>query len=231
MAKQKPLVYRHLENISGDVLSRYRNVIRDYVKGQHGVYALYQKNRLQYVGLASNLRSRLGHHLKDRHAGTWDSFSVYLTLTDEHLRELESLVLRIAAPKGNKLAGQFFNSEDLRPRFRRQISEFHKLELARMLGLTTPKQVEKLAVRVKSNGRIPTLAKHVRRPFTIRMSYKGKLYKAQVKRDGTIYHRGKSYTSPSSAASAITRRPMDGWLTWKYRRAPNDWVPLDELRR
>jgi hypothetical protein len=173
----------------------------------------------------------LGQHLKDRHAGTWDSFSVYLTLTDEHLRELESLVLRIAAPKGNKFTGQFFNSENLRPRFRQQIAEYNKLELARMMGLMTRKVVEKVAARVKSNGRIPTLAKHVRRPFTIRMSYKGKLYKAQVRRDGTIYHRGKSYTSPSSAASAITRRAIDGWLAWRYLRIPGGWVPLDELRR
>lgn len=185
MAKQKPLVCKHLENISGDVLSRYRNVIRDFVKGQHGVYALYQKSRLQYVGLASNLRSRLGQHLKDRHAGTWDSFSVYLTVTDEHLRELESLVLRIAATRGNKLVGQFFNSEDLGPRFRRQITDFHRLELARILGLDSRKQIgkvdgaAKLAAAVKrKNGRIPTLAQHVRKPFTIRMTYKGKLYKA-----------------------------------------------------
>jgi hypothetical protein len=100
-----------------------------------------------------------------------------------------------------------------------------------MLGLTTPKEVERVAARVKSNGRVPTLAKHVRRPFTIRMSYKGKLYKAQVRRDGTIYHRGKSYASPSAAASAITRGNIDGWHAWKYRRAPNDWIPLDELRK
>lgn len=184
MAKQKPLVCKHLENISGDVLSRYRNVIRDYVKGQHGVYALYQKNRLQYVGLASNLRSRLGQHLKDRHAGTWDTFSVYFTVTDEHLRELESLVLRIATPKGNKLAGQFFNSEDLRPRFRKQITQYHRLELARILGLGARHDIgkvngrTKVAAVAKKNGRIPTLAKHVSKPFTIRMTYKGKLYKA-----------------------------------------------------
>jgi hypothetical protein len=144
---------------------------------------------------------------------------------------LESLVLRIAAPKGNKLTGQFFNSENLRPRFRRQIAEYNKLELARMMGLMPREVVGKVAARVKNNGRIPTLAKHVRRPFTIRMSYKGKLYKAQVRRDGTIYHRGKSYTSPSSAASAITRRAIDGWHAWKYRRAPNDWGPLDDLRK
>jgi hypothetical protein len=100
-----------------------------------------------------------------------------------------------------------------------------------MMGLMPREVVGKVAARVKNNGRIPTLAKHVRRPFTIRMSYKGKLYKAQVRRDGTIYHRGKSYTSPSFAASAITRRAIDGWHAWKYRRAPNDWGPLDDLRK
>jgi hypothetical protein len=63
------------------------------------------------------------------------------------------------------------------------------------------------------------------------MTYKGKLYKAQVRHDGTIYHRDKTYTSPSSAASAITRRAIDGWHAWKYQRAPRRWVPLDELRR
>ena len=150
------------------------------MKGQRGVYALYRGNQLRYVGLASNLRSRLAQHLRDRHAGTWDHFSIYLTVTDEHLRELESLVLRIASPKGNKLIGQFFNSEDLRPRFRRQIAAFHKLELARMLGVIRPKERVEIAERIKSNGRIPTLAKYVARPFTIRMSHKGRLYKAQV---------------------------------------------------
>lgn len=173
----------------------------------------------------------MDQHLRDRHAGTWDHFSIYLTLTDEHLRELESLVLRIASPKGNKLTGQFFNSEDLRPRFRKQIAAFHKLELARLLGIAKTKAMPKNAECPQSNGRVPKLAKYAARPFTIRFSYKGRLYKAQVRRDGTIYHRGRSYTSPSSAASAITRKPIDGWHAWKYRRAPNGWVSLDELRR
>src|SRR3989338_8633315 len=105
MAKQKSLVCQHLEKISGDVLGKYKDMIREYVKRRHGVYALYRKNRLQYVGLASNLRSRLATHLRDRLAGTWDHFSVYLTVGDDHLKELESLVLRIASPKGNKQIG------------------------------------------------------------------------------------------------------------------------------
>lgn len=233
MAKQKPLVCQHLENISRDVLGTYKDVIREYVKRRHGVYALYRGTRLYYVGLASNLRTRLSHHLRDRHASTWDHFSVYLTVGDEHLRELESLVLRIASPKGNKLLGKFAGSEDLRPRFRRQIAQFHKFELARLFGDTTRDEMghDNSNVRLNRNGRTPTLARYVRRPFTIRMSYKGRLYKAQVRRDGTIYHRGKSFTSPSSAASAITRRNIDGWHAWKYLRIPGGWVPLNDLRR
>ncbi len=231
VAKRKPLVCQHLENISRDVLDRYKDIIREYVKRRHGVYALYRGNRFYYVGLASNLRTRLSHHLRDRHANTWDHFSVYLTVGDEHLRELESLVLRISSPKGNKQRGKFARSEDLRPRFRKQIAQFHKSELARLFGMTTPREAENLTKRViKQDGRIPTLARYVSRHFTIRLKYKGKLYKAQVRRDGRIYYRGQTFSSPSSAASAITRRPIDGWHAWKYQRAPGDWVQLDELR-
>lgn len=231
MAKQKPLVCQHLENITGDVLGKYKDVIREYVKRRHGVYALYRKNRLQYVGLASNLRLRLGHHLRDRHAGTWDHFSVYLTVDDEHLRELESLVLRIASPKANKQKGKFSRSEDLRGRLRRQIAQFHRLEIERMLGAIGPKKAAKLKERITRNGRVPRLARYVSRRFQIRLTFKGKLHRAIVRSDGTINYRGKVFTSPSVAAAAIYKHAMDGWRVWKYQRAPGLWVPLDELRR
>ena len=78
------LVSQHLENISRTALEKYQNILKEYVKGRHGVYALYSKGHLYYVGLASNLRNRLKSHLTDRHAQTWDSFSVYLTINDSH---------------------------------------------------------------------------------------------------------------------------------------------------
>ncbi len=77
-------------------------MIRQYVRRRQGVYALYRGRKLYYVGLASNLRSRLRHHLKDRHQDSWDTFSVYITISDGHLRELEALILRIIKPPGNK---------------------------------------------------------------------------------------------------------------------------------
>ena len=231
MAKQKQLVCQHLENISREVLSKYKDIIREYVRRRHGVYALYNKNRLYYVGLASNLRSRLSSHLRDRHANTWDRFSVYLTVGDDHLRELESLVLRIASPKGNKQLGKFQHSDNLRNRLKRQISQFQQIERNRMFGVTTPKEAEKLKTRIKSNGRLPTLGRYINRHFKIHFQYKGRRYIARVRSDGTINFRGKIYTSPSMAAAAITKRATDGWYLWKFQRAPGDWVCLDELRK
>ena len=104
MAKRsKQLVSEYLENISRKALHKYQPLIREYVKGKKGVYALYRGYRLKYVGLATDLRKRLRRHLRDRHAHSWDKFSVYLTKSDEHLRELEALVLRIAAPRENRV--------------------------------------------------------------------------------------------------------------------------------
>lgn len=50
----KPLVTQYLEGISGSALDKYQKVIREYVKRRHGIYALYRRDRLYYVGLATN---------------------------------------------------------------------------------------------------------------------------------------------------------------------------------
>ena len=57
-SKSSQLVFQHLENISRDALEQYQKLIKQYVHRQSGVYALYHKNKLYYVGLASNLNSR-----------------------------------------------------------------------------------------------------------------------------------------------------------------------------
>jgi hypothetical protein len=90
MPRRTPLVCQHLENVSRDVLEEYQDIVRQYVRHQQGVYALFRRGKIYYVGLASNLRTRLGHHLKDRHHDSWDRFSVYITIGDSHMRELES---------------------------------------------------------------------------------------------------------------------------------------------
>ena len=52
-----------------------------------------------------------------------------------------------------------------------------------------------------------------------------------VRKDGSILYKGNTFNSPSLAGRAIKGRANNGWTTWKYERAPGDWVLLDALRK
>jgi len=224
-----PLVSQHLENISREALEKYQDIVRRYVRRRQGVYALYRRGRLHYVGLASNLRSRLAHHLRDRHQSSWDRFSVYLTIGDSHLKELESLVLRVVRPVGNRQKGKFAKSEDMRRRFARDVRSQMRDELISLLGRRVPRDEEE---KEQDEGRRPVLARYIKGSLKLQARYKLKTIKARVRRDGSISFRGKVYRSPSQAAAkACKRRTCNGWIFWQYERAPGDWVRLNELRK
>lgn len=229
-SRKGQLVCQHLENISRKALEKYQNVIKEFVKGRHGIYALFRRGNLYYVGLASNLRNRLKIHLRGRHAKNWDSFSVYLTIKDSHLHELESLVLRISSPIGNRQFGKFIKSQDLKPFFRRKVSKALKNELNDIFGKSSDEDIKEKVIK-RVDGRKPILAPYISKGFKIRFRFKGKLHKATVRKNGTIYYKGKIYNSPSLAARAVTKLASNGWVAWKYERAPGDWVRLKELRK
>ena len=98
--RRDALVYALLEHVSRDLLERHPDVVPNFIGRNAGIYALYRKNRLYHVGLATALRGRLRAHGKNRHGGNWDSFSIYLTIKDQHLREIEAMMLRLASPSG-----------------------------------------------------------------------------------------------------------------------------------
>ncbi len=229
MAKRTPLVCQQLENISREALGRYQHIIRQYVRRRNGVYALYRHGKLHYVGLASNLRSRLNRHLTDRHQDSWDRFSVYLTIGDTHLKELEALILRIVKPAGNKVKGKFANCEDIRKKFARDIRHHQRQELRSLFG----KAVLDEDGRQDSKGlRKPVMANYFDTRKELRAQYKGRTFVAHVTQDGSIRFNGKVYNSPSlAAAAACKRRTCNGWRFWKCERAPGDWVKLNELRK
>ncbi len=128
------LVREYFERVSGKVLEEYRPVVGEMIKGHAGVYALYKNDRLYYVGLASNMMRRINQHLKDRHKGKWDGFSVYLTNASDHIRPLEALVLRIVSPAGNRTSGRLRGAEDLFRTLRREMSDRDKDNRAVLLG-------------------------------------------------------------------------------------------------
>ncbi|MCY3728234.1 MAG: hypothetical protein OXF97_04440 [Nitrospira sp.] len=233
MPKQTPLVSQYLEKISRSVLENYQAIIREYVAKRHGVYALYRGDRLYYVGLASNLRSRLRDHLRNRHGQSWDHFSVYLTIGDSHIKELESLVVRIANPRGNKQEGKFTKAENLKNRLSRAIRQQQRNELEELMGSQKRKTpVKPTSTAPKSHkGRLPVLSKYISTPLKLKAKFKNKTVTAKVARNGTIRFAGKTYFSPSLAGKAACNRSCNGWTFWNYERAPGDWVRLNELRK
>jgi len=223
------LVSQYLERISRDAMRDHQDLIREFVRDRHGVYALYRGTTLRYVGLASDLSVRLKAHLNDRHADSWDRFSVYLIIGDGHIKELESLILRIVRPKDNRQGGKFANSEDLSVRFKRGVREHHRRQIAALFGENHAASEDQSADA--KAGPIPVLAPFILGPMKLRARHKGKLITATVRRGGSIRFASKVYGSPSGAATAACRRPCDGWTFWTFERAPGDWVRLDVLRR
>ncbi|MGD9851728.1 MAG: hypothetical protein AB7T38_10700 [Nitrospirales bacterium] len=232
--KHLPLVSQYLENISRRLLEEYQDSIREYVGRRHGVYALYRRDRLYYVGLASNLRSRLRHHIRDRHSHSWDRFSVYLTIGDSHIRELELLVLRIVSPPGNRVKGKFARAENLKKRLTVEIRRHQRLVFLELFGPKRGPRKEKKPVKITPTpkGRQPVLGKYKNRPSKIKGKVKGKTIWARVTKNGAIRYQGKVYNSPSLAgAAARGHRTCNGWMFWQYERAPGDWVKLNTLKR
>jgi predicted GIY-YIG superfamily endonuclease len=229
MAKRVPLVCQHLENISRDALERHQDIIRNYVRGRHDVYALYRGDRLYYVGLATNLKARLGTHRTNQHGQRWDRFSVYLTIGERSMRELEALLLRIVKPKGNNQKGKFAKSEDLKRRFGRDVRQHYQNEWRALLGKPTPIGRSKLKPIPK--GKIGNMVRTLGgRGWRLRRVYKGKLYKARLRKDGKVVFNRTLYPSAAAAGKALCGHAINAWQFWLCERAPGDWVKLQSIR-
>lgn len=230
MPKNKQLVSQYLEHISRKMLEENQDIIRRRVRDRQGVYALYRRRKLYYVGLARNLRSRLNSHLKDRLAESWDTFSIYLTIGETHLKELESLILRIIQPSGNKLQGKFVNAEDLKREFKAAM----KTHYNQKMNLMFPKKplIKDEDVPAKKDRTGPILSKYFNETTKLMARYKGKVFIAWVNRKGIIRFGGKGFKSPSQAGGEVCGgKACNGWFFWQYERAPGDWVLLDNLRK
>ena len=229
MPRGKRLVIQHLEGVSGKILEEYRNVIRELIKGKSGIYVLYRKGQPYYIGLATNLMARLKIHLKDRHRGAWDRFTVYLTRRDDHMKELESLLLRIVNPKGNKVRGRFADSDNLLRELKRQMMEANLDNVASLLGGRVAMQRRrKKARKARGAGALQGLVDQ-RMPLR---GYRGEWeYRATLWKDGRICYGNRFYDTPNSAARAALRKGANGWSFWHYQNSEKEWVSLRSLKK
>jgi hypothetical protein len=226
--RREALVFAHLERVSKDLLIHHPDIVRNLIGRNAGVYALYRKNKLYYVGLASALRNRLTAHGKNRHGNSWDHFSVYLTIRDQHLREIEALLLRITRPPGAKQTGKLAQSKDMKRQIMRAIRSKQAEHISSLFDWRQVREDDEKPTHVRGESELVRL---LPMGAKLRAAYKGKTFRARARRDGTVRYRGATYESLSHAGKAVVRRGINGWWFWKIERGKGNWVRLTKIRR
>jgi hypothetical protein len=104
-SEKNRLIKKHLlHNLAED----YKSALGLKTHGT-GIYALYKNGQLYYIGLSkSSLRGRIkNHYLKDRHKGLWDTYSFFQVRRTHYIKDIESLLLHVFMPPGNRVSGRF----------------------------------------------------------------------------------------------------------------------------
>ncbi len=231
--KSKPIITGYLEKVSAKIFDDYSSVITNMVKGHQGVYSLYKKDKLYYIGLASNLKNRIKFHLRDKHQGKWTHFSLYIIRKENHIKELESLVLRIAYPKGNRQKGKLAGSKNIRPLLKKKLNAEWKRKRGEILDTKKPAKLKKKTKRKVT--KTPKSDRPLKGFFpggkVIYGTYKGKEYKAWVNHLGRIRFNSKRYDTPTAACKAIIRKgAVNGWWFWKYKDKSGELRKIADLR-
>jgi len=214
MAKSPHLVSDYLEDLAGKILDESQ-VVEAFVGNRPGIYALYRKGSLYYVGLATNLKARLKQHQKDRHSGKWDRFSVYITTEDEHLKDLESLLLRVTKkPPGNRMNGKFNSAKQRNSELKLRFDAQQKIITNEIFNIISKHMdSEEEDQKVTRPG-----------PWALRAFLKGVTFKALLRKDGTVRYEGAVYSSLSAAARQVTGHATNGQWFWHIKNAAREWV-------
>lgn len=223
----RSLVVKKLEGVSKLIFKNYYKQITSLIGNSHGIYALYDESELYYVGKSTDLKNRVKQHLKDKHLASWTHFSLYLIRNADHIGEIESLLIRIANPKGNTKKYKAEKGGSLLKQLKREIRLKQKEELDLMFNRTT----KKLSTHtVSSNSKNQGLVGLVSHKTALYRAFKGREYRALLTPKGKIKLNGKVFYTPTSAAISIVKRNVNGWDFWYVKDSNGEWVKLSELR-
>ncbi len=73
-------------------------------------------------------------HTRGKHASRWDQFSLYLVEEVDHIKEIETLLLRIANPTGNLQRGKLSAATNLKRRLNSLVKDSQRREREKILG-------------------------------------------------------------------------------------------------
>jgi len=220
------LITHRLEKISKDIFEKYSHQITQIIKNNKGVYALYDDDDLYYVGKAIDLKRRIKQHLKDRHLAQWTHFSLYIMKKADYVHEIESILIRIASPKGNRVKPKGGSDSGLKKLLKALIISKQREEMDSLF------KAEKKKKKSSTNKSHSDGFKGVFRSSKVLVrTYKGKEFKAKLLKNGKIRYKGNLYESPTGAAKAVTKRTsINGLEFWYVQDDNNNWVKLKKIK-
>ncbi|WP_428057538.1 GIY-YIG nuclease family protein [Candidatus Avelusimicrobium alvi] len=203
------IITKKLQNVSVAAVEDFSPILLDCVGEDQGIYVLYKGAKLYYIGRAVNLQKRLAQHLRDRHQKKWDKFSLFVVSDEKHIGDLESLLIDICEPTGNRSHPKT-EVKDLKKEFEDRIDAFHADEKALLLGEKPICKKQKM--------------------ISLQRIYKGKKYTAAFDcKQHTVLYNKVLYSSPSAAARAVVKHSANGLLFWKGTDKKGKLVPLKKL--
>ena len=103
------------------------NEYKEVIGRSSGIYALWKGKKLYYTGIAQNILKRINDHTRDRHKGKWDKLSIFIIDKHKFSKDIETVILRIAEPKGNGTRGKFEKHYELQDKLNKVRSKMKKI--------------------------------------------------------------------------------------------------------
>src|SRR5882672_8071980 len=104
----------------------FRERLKEIMRKQAGIYALYDGETPYYTGLTVNLFGRLGRHLRDRHKGRWDHFVIFRIKKVRYLKDIETLLHALINTKGNAVRGKVPRDANINHMLQQEVATFKK---------------------------------------------------------------------------------------------------------
>jgi|SRR3989344_1864471 len=133
-------------SLSGIKRSSFKVIKRELssvLKNKKGIYALYDGKKLVRVGLATNIYWRVKGHSKNEKI-KWDNATLFIIRNEmlAYLRDLETVIVRIAKPKYNQQKGRIGDDYYLEKILRRAVKK--KREKMRDAKIIKDAELDKL---------------------------------------------------------------------------------------
>jgi hypothetical protein len=228
MGSASTFILEHLEQVSTKAFDVRRTELEEVLGRKPGIYALYFKSRLTYVGRAKCLYRRINQHRRDRHGGRWDRFSAYVTRRADLSHEVEAIALRIMMPSANRKGGRLRRSTNLTRELESLLEVRLREEKAELLGGRRGVHHRRRVARGRKGK--AALAALVGQRRQLRGEYRGKEVRAMLLKDGTIRIGAEHFDSPSAALRHVAGRGVGAWKFWKLRDPRRGWVSLSEFK-